>query len=51
MLEDRSAREVADELGVSFHTVRAQISQVYTKLDVNTRAGFVKLMLKLVQGL
>ncbi|TXT23049.1 MAG: LuxR family transcriptional regulator [Gallionellaceae bacterium] len=51
MLEDKSAREMADELGVSFHTVRVQIRQVYAKLGVNTRAGFVKLMLGLGQGL
>lgn len=47
LMEDRSAREMAENLGVSFHTVRVQIRQVYAKLGVNTRAGFVKLMLML----
>jgi DNA-binding CsgD family transcriptional regulator len=51
MLEDRSARQMGDELGASFHTVRAQIRQVYAKLDVNTRGGFVKLILGLGKNL
>jgi DNA-binding CsgD family transcriptional regulator len=49
LLEGRSAQEVADRLGVSFHTVRTQIREVYAKLGVDSRARFVRLMLGLVQ--
>lgn len=45
LLEGSSAREVADYLKVSPHTVRAQLKQIYAKLGVDTRARFVKLML------
>ena len=47
LLELSSANEVADMQGTSPHTVRVQIRSVYTKLGVNTRARFVKLMLGL----
>lgn len=49
LLECSSAKEVADYLGTSFHTVRTQISAVYLKLGVDTRARFVKLMLGLAR--
>lgn len=49
LLEGGSAQEMADYLGVSFHTVRSQIKEVYAKLGVNSRARFVKLMLGLAQ--
>lgn len=45
LLEFGSAKEVADKLGVSPHTVRVQIRHVYAKLGVDTRARFVKLLL------
>lgn len=47
LLELGSAKEVADKLGVSPHTVRVQIRHVYAKLGVDTRARFVKLLLGL----
>jgi DNA-binding CsgD family transcriptional regulator len=49
LLEGGSAREMAENLGVSFHTVRTQIRQAYAKLGVNSRAHFVRLMLELAQ--
>ena len=49
LLEGSSAREVADYLNVSPHTVRTQLKQIYAKLGVDTRARFVKLMLGLGQ--
>lgn len=49
LLECSSAQEVADYLGTSFHTVRTQIREIYTKLCVDSRARFVKLMLGLAK--
>ena len=45
MLEFVSAKDVADALALSHHTVRTQIKQIYAKLGVDTRTRFVKLML------
>ena len=45
LLECSSAQEVADRLGTSTHTVQTQIKHIYTKLGVDTRTRFVKLML------
>lgn len=47
LLDCSSAKEVAERLGTSHHTVRTQINQVYAKLGVNSRARFVKLLLGL----
>lgn len=47
LLEFVAAKEVADVLGVSPHTVRSQIKTIYAKLGVDTRTRFVKLMLGL----
>ena len=49
LLEGSSAKGVANYLGVSFNTVRTQIREIYTKLGVDTRARFVKLILELAQ--
>lgn len=49
LLEGSSARDVADYLDVSHHTVRTQLKQIYAKLGVDTRARFVKLVLGLAQ--
>ncbi|MDO9460161.1 MAG: helix-turn-helix transcriptional regulator [Alphaproteobacteria bacterium] len=49
LLEGISARDVADYLSVSHHTVRTQLKQIYAKLGVDTRARFVKLLLGLAQ--
>jgi DNA-binding CsgD family transcriptional regulator len=45
LLKLGAAKEVAEKLGVSPHTVRVQIRHVYAKLGVDTRARFVKLLL------
>lgn len=47
LLEAGSAKEVADKLGTSLHTVNTQIKQIYAKLGVDTRTRFVKLLLGL----
>ena len=39
-------KEIADRLGLSFHTVDAHLRSIYTKLQVNTRAGAVSKALK-----
>lgn len=49
MLEGRTAKEMAIYLKVSPHTVRTQIRYIYSKLGVNTRARFDKLMYELAQ--
>lgn len=50
LLELGAAKEVADKLGVSPHTVRVQIRHIYAKLGVDTRTRFVKLMIGLAVG-
>ncbi|WP_343587054.1 helix-turn-helix transcriptional regulator [Herbaspirillum sp.] len=45
LLDHESAREVADTLGVSPNTIRTHIKNIYSKLGVDTRARFVKLLL------
>jgi DNA-binding CsgD family transcriptional regulator len=47
LLASSSAQEVADKLGTSPNTVNTQIKQIYTKLGVDTRTRFVKLLLGL----
>lgn len=49
LLEVYSAKSVENYLGISFHTVRTQIREIYAKLGVDSRAHFVKLMLALAQ--
>jgi len=49
LLESASAKDVADKLGTSLHTVRTQIKQIYAKLGVDTRARFVKILLGLAK--
>lgn len=51
LLDSSSAQGVADEMGTSPLTVRTQIKHIYTKLGVDTRARFVKLMLSLARHL
>ena len=49
LLRGGSSRDVADELNVSPHTVRAQIKQIYSKLGVDTRARLIRRMLEMNQ--
>lgn len=49
LLEFATAKEVADVLSVSPHTVRTQIRTIYAKLGVDTRTRFVKLLLGLAK--
>ena len=49
VLEHVSAKNAAQALGVSQHTVRSQLQQVYAKLGVDTRARFIKVMLGLAR--
>jgi DNA-binding CsgD family transcriptional regulator len=49
LLDSSSAQEVATKLGTSPHTVNTQIKHIYTKLGVDTRTRFVKLLLGLAR--
>lgn len=49
LLECSSAQEVANKLGSSTHTIKTQIKHIYTKLGVDTRTRFVKLLLGMAQ--
>lgn len=44
MARGRSARYVADELGVSFNTVRTHIRHVYEKLGIHSRQDLIDLV-------
>jgi DNA-binding CsgD family transcriptional regulator len=48
LLDCGSARELAEFLGVSVHTVRTQIKNIYGKMSVDSRGRFVRLMMGLV---
>lgn len=47
LIENRSTKDIARELGISEKTVRNHISNVMQKLGVNGRAGAVVELLKL----
>ena len=47
LVENRSTKEFADDLGISEKTVRNHISNVMQKLGVKGRAGAVVELLKL----
>ena len=47
LIENKSTKEIAKELGISEKTVRNHISNVMKKLGVNGRAGAVVELLKL----
>lgn len=47
LVENKSTKEIADELGISEKTVRNHISNVMQKLGVNGRAGAVVELLRL----
>ena len=44
--DGRTNREIADQLGISERTVDRHVSNLYTKLDVSTRAGRHRLGLR-----
>ncbi|MGH7025372.1 MAG: LuxR C-terminal-related transcriptional regulator [Caulobacteraceae bacterium] len=46
-----SPRAVAERLGVSFNTVRAQLVSVYDKVGVSRQAELVRLMARLAKGI
>lgn len=39
-----SAKSIASTLGLSVHTVRAQLSQVYAKLDIHGKADLARIL-------
>lgn len=47
LIQNKSTKEIAKELGISEKTVRNHISNVMQKLGVNGRAGAVVELLKL----
>ena len=47
LIENKSTKEIAEELGISEKTVRNHISNVIQKLGVNGRAGAVVELIKL----
>ncbi len=47
LIENKSTKDIAQELGISEKTVRNHISNVMQKLGVNGRAGAVVELLKL----
>ncbi len=47
LIDNKSTKEIASELGISEKTVRNHISNVMQKLGVNGRAGAVVELLKL----
>ena len=44
LLEGRTANEVAEELGIAFHTARTHVRNLYRKLGVCNRVEFVNAM-------
>lgn len=47
LAEGNTMEEMSENLGVSVNTLRTQLSQIYAKTGVNTRARLVRLMLSL----
>ena len=45
LLTDKSEKEIARELGRSFHTTHRHISEIFRKFGVNSRAGLMALWL------
>ncbi len=42
-----SPREVAERLGVSFHTVRAQVARVFEKIGISRQVELARLLSRL----
>lgn len=45
LLTDKSEKEIAKELGRSFHTTHRHVSEIFRKFGVNSRAGLMALWL------
>jgi len=50
IVEGKSNREIADELGLSFNTASSHVKQVYARLEVNERAAVARKLLHLAQS-
>jgi DNA-binding CsgD family transcriptional regulator/PAS domain-containing protein len=48
LFEGLTPREAAEQIGVSFHTVRAQIASIYEKTGVSRQSELVRLMMRSV---
>ena len=46
LLTDKSEKEIAHELGQSFHTTHWYVREIYRKFGVNGRAGLMALWLR-----
>ena len=46
VVEGLTVEEIAEKLGLSFHTVNTHLKHVYTKLDVHTRSALASKVLK-----
>ena len=46
MVQGKTKKEIAAQLGLSFHTVDTHLRNIYQKLEVNTRTGAVAKALK-----
>ena len=49
IVEGKSNREIAEELGLSFNTASYHVKQVYARLEVNERAAVARKLLQLAQ--
>ena len=50
LIDCDTIKNVADQLGIGAATVRFHIKQIYSKLGVNNKASFIKLMMGLAGG-
>jgi DNA-binding CsgD family transcriptional regulator len=50
IVDGKSNREIADELGLSFNTASSHVKQVYARLEVNERTAVARKLLHLAQS-